>query len=149
MGFLLYCEDMPHFQTTRRVEFHDTDLAGIIHFSSYFLFMEEAEHELFRSLGLRIHGYFPDGTVYGWPRVSATANFSAPAYYDDVLDVRLTLLRRGVRSLTIRYEFWRGDEQLAEGEMKTAYCRVIRPGQIEALDMPLEIAEPLDALLNS
>jgi acyl-CoA thioester hydrolase len=81
---------MPHFQTTRRVEFHDTDLAGIIHFSNYFLYMEQAEHELFRSLGLKIHGHFPDGTVYGWPRVSTTASFSAPAHYDDLLDVRLT-----------------------------------------------------------
>jgi acyl-CoA thioester hydrolase len=140
---------MPHFHTTRRVEFHDTDLAGIIHFSNYFLYMEQAEHELFRSLGLKIHGHFPDGTVYGWPRVSTTASFSAPAYYDDLLDVRLTLLRRGPRSLTVRYEFWRGDTQLAVGEMKTAFCRVQQNGRIESLDLPPEIAEPLDRLLQT
>lgn len=140
---------MPHFRTTRRVEFHDTDMAGIIHFSNYFLYMEQAEHELFRSLGLKIHGHFPDGTVYGWPRVSVTASFSAPAYYDDLLDVRLTLLRRGASSLTVGYEFWRDETKLAIGEMKTAFCRVAASGKLEALVMPPEIAGPLDELLKS
>ena len=146
MGFLLYGDGMSHFQTTRRVEFHDTDLAGIIHFSNYFLYMEQAEHELFRSLGLRIHHVNPDGSGYGWPRVSATANFSLPARYDDVLDVRVTLVRIGRRSLTTGYEFWRGGEQLALGEMKTAYCRVIAPGRIESADIPDDVAAKLAAL---
>lgn len=146
MGVLLYFGDMAHFQTTRRVEFHDTDLAGIIHFSNYFLYMEEAEHELFRSLGLKIHAEQPDGVTCGWPRVSASASFSKPAYYEDRLEVRVTILRLGPRSLTTGYEFWRDGEQLAQGEMKTAYCRVIRPGQIESQDIPADIAARLDAL---
>lgn len=138
---------MTHFRATRRVEFHDTDLAGIMHFSNYYLYMEEAERELFGSLGLKIHGQFPDGVHYGWPRVSTSANFSAPAYYEDLLDIRVTVLKRGLRSLTIAYEFWRDDTKLAVGEMKTAFCRVVKPGRIEAMDMPPEIAEPLDRLL--
>ncbi|MGC4089169.1 MAG: hotdog domain-containing protein [Polyangiaceae bacterium] len=86
---------MAPFHTTRRVEFHDTDMAGIIHFSNYYLYMEQAEHELFRSLGLKIHGQFPDGTTYGWPPVATSASFHAPARYEDLLDVRLSILRRG------------------------------------------------------
>lgn len=140
---------MAHFHTTRRVEFHDTDMAGLIHFSNYYLYMEQAEHELFRSLGLKIHGQFLDGTTYGWPRVATSANFHAPAHYNDVLDVRLTILRRGPRSLTIGYEFWRGDQKLATGEMKTALCRVVAPGQIEAMNLPPEIAGPLDELMGA
>ena len=41
------------FQITRRVEFSETDMAGIMHFSNYFRFMETAEHAFFRSLGSR------------------------------------------------------------------------------------------------
>jgi acyl-CoA thioester hydrolase len=33
------------FHATRRIEFPDTDMAGIVHFSRFFVFMEAAEHE--------------------------------------------------------------------------------------------------------
>jgi hypothetical protein len=36
------------FHTSRFVEFSDTDMAGIMHFSAYFRYMEAAEHELRR-----------------------------------------------------------------------------------------------------
>ncbi|MCG8653286.1 MAG: hypothetical protein MI861_25835, partial [Pirellulales bacterium] len=39
------------FSTKRRVEFRDTDAAGIVHFSAFFPMMEAAEHEMLRSLG--------------------------------------------------------------------------------------------------
>jgi len=46
---------MPYeFKLTRRVEFAETDMAGIMHYSNYFRFMETAEHAFFRSLGLSI-----------------------------------------------------------------------------------------------
>lgn len=41
----------PSFIWERRVEFCETDAAGICHFSSFFVFMEQAEHALFRHLG--------------------------------------------------------------------------------------------------
>ena len=40
------------FVTSRRVEFSDTDAAGIVHFVAFFRMMEQAEHELLRSVGL-------------------------------------------------------------------------------------------------
>ena len=42
------------FKAIRRVEFADTDMAGIMHYSNFFRFMETAEHAFFRSLGLSI-----------------------------------------------------------------------------------------------
>ena len=38
----------------RRVMFHELDSAGIVHFSIYFRYMEEAEHALWREAGLSI-----------------------------------------------------------------------------------------------
>ncbi len=131
------------FVTRRRVEFFETDLAGIVHFANYYRYMEMAEHEFFRSLGLQIHGTLDDGTVFGWPRVSASCSFQAPARYDDELEIRLTVLRRSARSLTTGYEIRRGDTVLATGEMKTAYCLVPANGQLESADIPAECAERL------
>ena len=49
--------------------------------------MEEAEHELFRSLGFKIVENQPDGSVVGWPRVRASCSFEAPAFYDDLIEI--------------------------------------------------------------
>ena len=43
------------FKVRRRVEFSETDMAGIVHYSNFFRYMEAAEHAFFRSLGLSIH----------------------------------------------------------------------------------------------
>ena len=134
---------MTTFITRRRVEFCETDLAGIVHFANFYRYMEQAEHEWFRSLGLKIHGTLPDGTVFGWPRVAASCSFRSPARYDDEIEVRVTVLRRTSRSLTTSYEFCLGETVLATGEMKTAYCLIPSDGQLCSADMPAEYAERL------
>lgn len=46
---------MPHdFKATRRVEFSDTDMAGIVHFSAFFRYFETVEHSFIRSLGFSV-----------------------------------------------------------------------------------------------
>ena len=51
---------MPYeFRCRQRVEFADTDMAGIVHFSNFFRYMERAEHEFLRSLGLSVHDVTP------------------------------------------------------------------------------------------
>jgi hypothetical protein len=39
------------FRATRRVEFNETDLAGIVHFSNFFRYMETVEGAFYRSFG--------------------------------------------------------------------------------------------------
>ena len=131
------------FLTTHRVEFFETDLAGIVHFANYYRFMEQAEHAFFRSLDLKIHGELPDGTVFGWPRVAASCSFNAPARYEDEIEIRVTVVRRTARSLTTAYEFRRGHTLLATGEMKTAYCIVPKEGTLQSVDMPAEYTQRL------
>ena len=57
------------FCTSRRVEFRDTDAAGIVHFSVVPVYMEQAGHELLRSLGMSVHQHDAQGEI-SWPRVS-------------------------------------------------------------------------------
>jgi 4-hydroxybenzoyl-CoA thioesterase/acyl-CoA thioester hydrolase len=58
------------FVTSRRVEFSDTDAAGIMHFVAFFRMMEQAEHDLLRSVGLSVVMSGAAGKV-SWPRVAA------------------------------------------------------------------------------
>lgn len=127
-----------HFIAKHHVEFFETDLAGIVHFANFYRFMEQAEHQFFRSLGLKIHGTLPDGTVFGWPRVSADCSFKAPAYYEDDIEIHLTVRRLTRRSLTIGYTFLRDGVVLANGEMKTAYCIFPDGSKLESAEMPVE-----------
>jgi len=124
------------FTTTRRVEFSDTDMAGIVHFANFYRYMEQAEHEFFRSLGLSIMQTNDDGTVIGWPRVSASCSFKAPAFFDDNLEVRLNVVRKGVKSLTMKFEFWRDDTEIAHGQVKTACCLIAHGEPIKSIEIP-------------
>src|SRR5689334_19819650 len=50
-----YNPPMPTEFTVRHlVQFSETDMAGIVHFSNYFRWMEEVEHAFLRSLGMSV-----------------------------------------------------------------------------------------------
>ena len=132
-----------HFVAKHFVEFFETDLAGIVHFANFYRYMEQAEHQFFRSLGLKIHGALPDGTVFGWPRVSASCSFKSPAYYADEIEICMSVLRLTRRSLTIGYEFQRDGIVLAEGELKTAFCIFPDGSKLESAEMPDEYFDRL------
>ena len=118
-------------------------MAGIVHFANFYRFMEEAEHEMFRSLGLKIVENLPDGTVVGWPRVRCSCSFEAPAYYDDLIEVDVTITRVGVKSLTMSFVFRRGATRLAMGDLKTVFCRFRGAGKFESIAIPATYADRL------
>lgn len=66
------------YTATRVVEFSETDLAGIVHFSHFFRWMESAEHEFVRSLGSTVHGE-SGGLSYGFVRAPRELRLHAPA----------------------------------------------------------------------
>ncbi|MCG8607954.1 acyl-CoA thioesterase [bacterium] len=134
---------MPYeFRTQRRVEFADTDEAGIVHFARFFVFMETAEHEFLNSLGTSVSAEW-DGNKIGWPRVSVSCEYLSPAKFEDVLDIHLTVLRRGSKSVTYNYLIKNQDTVVAKGQM-TAACCICNPGQpIRAIPIPEFLAEQI------
>ncbi len=119
-------------------------MAGIIHFSSFFQYMEEAEHAFLRSLGVSVVQKQPDGSTIGWPRVHAECSFEAPAYFEDMLTVRLTVTRKGAKSLTYAFEFFRDETRIARGQLKAACC-ICDPGQpLRAIEIPEELAAKIE-----
>jgi acyl-CoA thioester hydrolase len=91
-----------HFRYQRMVEFADTDLAGIMHFSNFFRFVECAEHAFFRSLGFRVHT--ANGSDHqGWPRLEVSCKFLKPARFEQMLEVCLRI--EELRTSSLRYGF--------------------------------------------
>ena len=124
------------FVTTRRVEFCDTDMAGIVHFSNFYKWMEQAEHELFRHVGLTIMNHQPDGSIIGWPRVRGKCAFEAPARYEEVMSIHVLIARMGMKSLTYDIEFYRDQTRLAYGQMKSVCCRVDHTQTLQSIEIP-------------
>ena len=92
-----------HFSYRRLVEFADTDLAGIMHFSNFFRFVECAEHAFFRSLGFRVHT--ANGADHqGWPRLEVTCKYLRPARFEQTLEIGLRI--EEIRTSSLRYGFW-------------------------------------------
>ena len=131
------------FQFNRRVEFADTDMAGIMHFSNFFRFMESAETAFLRARGLSV-AWVEGGRRYGFPRVSAACDYATPARFEDELTISVTVEQVGRKSVTYRYDFARGAEPVAVGRMTAVYCRKGGVGEIEALDIPPELRAKLE-----
>jgi acyl-CoA thioester hydrolase len=127
---------MPNqFSCTRRIEFADTDMAGIVHFSRFFVFMEAAEHEFLRSLGLSVH-LEHEGHIISWPRLAAACDYRRPVRFEDQLDIHLRIERLGTKSITYAADFSHSGEVVADGTL-TAACCLCDPGQpLRAIPIP-------------
>lgn len=106
------------FTYRRRVEFADTDVAGIMHFSNFYRFMEVAEHAFYRSLGFSVHPFQDkeegEGPHVAWPRVHASADFVLPLRFEE--EVEIELLVEEMRDKVIRYffRFWKNPDSESE-----------------------------------
>ena len=137
---------MTPFIVHRRVEFSDTDLSGIVHFSRFFVFMETAEHAFRRELGFEVHDEF-DGHTIGWPRVSATSDFKSPLRFGDLVEIRVAVARRGRSSLTFGFELWTSNRLAATGSLTSVCCRT-KEGALELVAIPQTIVDRIDQFLE-
>jgi 4-hydroxybenzoyl-CoA thioesterase/acyl-CoA thioester hydrolase len=131
------------FITNRKVEFADVDQAGIVHFSRFFIFMETAEHEFLRSLGTSVHSEWDDMKI-GWPRLKASCEYVGPAKFEDQLQIRVSILRKGKKSMTYGFEFTRNGDLIARGEMISACCTLNGENGMKAIEIPAWIADQIE-----
>jgi YbgC/YbaW family acyl-CoA thioester hydrolase len=121
----------------RRVQFYETDAAGIVHFSWFFRYMEEAEHALWREAGLSIH---PSDSPIGWPRVAATCEFHRALKFEQEFDITIRLTEITKRTMSYACEMTQGGRKVATGTLKIA-CVARQPdGTMRSTEIPEEIA---------
>jgi acyl-CoA thioester hydrolase len=126
------------FTTQRRVEFRDTDAGGIMHFSAYLCYMEQVEHEFLRSIGQSVVQPHPAGGYLSWPRVKVECNYSAPARFEDLIAIRLSIARLGSKSVTYDFEFRSESETvIAQGKIVAVCCHIQNHGSsIASIEVP-------------
>jgi acyl-CoA thioester hydrolase len=134
--------DPGEFHYTRSVQFAETDLAGIVHFSAFFRYMEEAEHALWRAAGLSVAR---DGLH--WPRVSAYCEYTNPLRFEDEIIVKVRA-GFGRRRIQYGFEIRRTDTVAAIGAMTSVCTRTSAAGTLEPIVIPQDLVERLRVTLR-
>jgi YbgC/YbaW family acyl-CoA thioester hydrolase len=116
------------FRTSRRIEFADTDMAGIVHFANFFRFMEAAEQAFLRSRGLSV-AFNWEGQPIGFPRVSASCDYLRPVRFEDVLEIRVQVAKVGCKSVSYDFEFYLAENVVARGQVTAVCCRAAIRGE--------------------
>jgi len=137
------------FRLTRTVEFSETDMAGIMHFSNFFCWMEACEAAFYRSLNLPLISFVP-GNVVGWPRVKASCDYKVPLRFNEVVEVKLLI--KEVRSKAVVYVFqFRKTEGgqplpaiLAQGEIVAVCVTSDAQGKMVAQPIPADVRAKLE-----
>ncbi len=125
------------YRLRRRVQFHETDTAGIVHFSWFYRYMEEAEHALWRAAGLSIAP--PDAEV-GFPRVAASFDFHRPLRFEDEFEVRIRIAAIGARSIRYAAHVTKEGAAIATGSLTVACVARQAGAPLRSTAIPPEIA---------
>jgi acyl-CoA thioester hydrolase len=118
----------------RRIEWIDTDAAGIYHWTTAFRLAEAAEAALHTALGIA------DFTFGATPRLAVNASFSRPLRFNDPVDVELAVAAIGRTSLDYTLRIVADDGQAAEGSVK---CCLIDRATGRAMPWPDDVRERL------
>jgi len=134
---------MYEFRTHRKVEFSDTDMAGIVHFSRLIVFMENAEHAFIEALGASV-SMEHEGREIGWPRVSVSVEFVSPARFKETVEIHVVVLHIGTSAMTYGFEFFVGERLVGRGQMTSVCCEMDPKSGPRAISIPEFIREQIE-----
>jgi len=133
---------LSEYRLRRRVNFYEVDSAGIVHFSCYFRYLEEAEHALWRAAGLSIA---PPGAAVGFPRVNAAFDYHSPLRFEDEFDVTIRIAAITDKSIRYACVLERGGTRIATGSATIVCVSKGAGGVMKATAIPQDIASRFDA----
>jgi acyl-CoA thioester hydrolase len=136
------------FKVVRRVEFSETDMAGIVHYSNFFKYMEVAEHGFFRHLGYSVVMDHHFEVPVGWPRVHAACEYRAPLRFEDEVEIHMLVSEKKSKSLSYVFKFRKlngpAPVEVARGSL-TVVCVTKQPdGSMSAVHIPKEFVDKIE-----
>lgn len=106
--------------------------------------MEQAEHAFWRSLGTSVVQDVGEGWHLSWPRVHVECDYRGTARFEQMLDVAVSVLKLGEKSITYAFRFTCDQAPIAEGKIVAVCCRVKSGEQLQSVPIP----DSLRALLE-
>tara|TARA_B100000745_G_scaffold260107_1_gene183640 strand:- start:572 stop:1015 length:444 start_codon:yes stop_codon:yes gene_type:complete len=96
------------FKHTLRVRWKECDVQGIAYYGSYIDFIDVAQAEYFRNLGILTH-QANNRKVFDLAAVKVTLEYKSPAKIDELIDIFLRVEKIGRTSIDKRSEIYRSD----------------------------------------
>ncbi len=130
------------FKTSFTIEWGDCDEAGIVFYPNYFYWLDCSFQRLLRARGLsqrEVRKRF--GAVT--PITQAHADFTAPARYDDVLDIEVRVALDGERRFRVDYDFRSGGKRIGSGHEIRAWALIGVDGAIKGAPVNAEFMSML------
>ena len=137
-------ESCAFFQIRKKVHWSDTDAAGVVWFPNFLRWFEDAEEELFASLG-RSRQSLLDSHQFSMPRVEVQSKFRAPARAGQIVRVGIRTTIENPRRLHHAFEIRddQSDQLLAEGFVRVA-C--VDSGSWSPRDLPDDVLRLVSGL---
>ncbi|MDH4064157.1 MAG: acyl-CoA thioesterase [Acidobacteriota bacterium] len=137
---------MAYFQIRKKVHWSDTDAAGVAWFPNFLGWFEDAEEEMFASLGQARQALL-DRHHFGMPRVEVSALFRSPARAGQLIRVGIETTVENPRRLRHQFEIRddNSDQLLAEGFVRVACVSV---ETFQPRDLPHEVTQILSGLTD-
>lgn len=104
--------DRPTFRHTVRVPYAHVDQMKFVYYANYFVYFEMIRSEMLRQIGVPYSELEKAGVIL--PVIEAHCAYTAPAHYDELLDIWARCALQGPR-LRVDYELWRAATPIANG----------------------------------
>ncbi len=135
------------FRAVRSVEFHETDMARIVHYSNFFRYMETAEHGFFRSLGFSVAADNADPRI-GWPRVHAECDYFQPLRFEDKVEIQLLVSEIKSKALSYVFRFRKlnapSPMEVARGKLTVVCVTHEADGKMKATPIPNDVRDKIE-----
>jgi acyl-CoA thioester hydrolase len=128
------------FQT--RIRFIDTDASGRIHYTAMFRYVESAEIELLRTVGIT----FDPRRFYEFPRVHVECDFMRTITHDELIEIEISLIKIGRSSVHFQFCTFKSAALVAKGTVVTA-C--VDRGTQRAIAIPDDVRAKLSSILGT
>ncbi len=119
-----------------RVRYAEVDRMGVLHHSRMFVLLELARTEMLRRHGMNYRQMEDEGWFLVISKLSC--QFKAPAYYDDVLLIKTTVVRMTHTRIDHAYRVTRQSNGDLIAEAETTLACVDRQGDIQRIPESLK-----------
>lgn len=93
-----------------RVRYAETDQMGYVYYGNYAAYFEVARVEALRSLGFSYKKLEEDGVML--PVLDFSVKYNKPAFYDDLLIIKTTIIEIPTARIRFRYETYNDKDVL-------------------------------------
>lgn len=114
---------MYNSETTIRVRYAETDRMGYVYYGNYAQYYEVGRVEALRQLGMSYRALEDSGIML--PVLNYTVKFFKPAFYDDLLTIRTSIIELPHVRIKFSYEIYNAhNEKLNEADTTLVFINI-------------------------